>query len=48
MWPIYVYIVKIRDSALGLSGFVSFFGGRICGGGLIQGEFIATLMDLSY
>ena len=24
--------VKIRDSALGLSGFVSFFGGRICGG----------------
>ena len=25
--------VKIRDSALGLSGFVSFFGGRICRGG---------------
>ena len=26
------HTVKIRDSALGLFGFVSFFGGRICEG----------------
>ena len=29
----YISTVKIHDSALSLSGFVNFFGGRICGGG---------------
>ena len=30
--------VKIRDGALGLSGFISFFGGRICEAGAISME----------
>ena len=34
------HTVKIRDSALGLSGFVSFFLVSVSAGRLIQGEFI--------
>ena len=38
-----LHTVKIRDSALGQSGFESFFWwAYLCVGGLIQGEFIVT------
>ena len=36
-----MYTVKIRDSALGIWFRKPFFGGRICGGGLINGESIS-------
>ena len=45
LYKLKVHTVKIRDIALGLSGFVRFFWWvYLRGGGLIQGEFIVNVL----